>query len=183
MNISERLNQLPPQDRAHIIGTIEYIQEQWVLFDEHDEPNDFMEFSGQPFDIWIHSNWVPFHEFDEGMAYGKTTYTIKNGDKVRISKPLPFVYQEWLNELTDDTLEKFARTLNDTGYSIYDCIYCHNFLFFQIAKKGAKGVNFLMFDNDDQVCNIQHFFERIGKQSDRFEITLNNGNRKLLTTL
>lgn len=183
MNISERLKQLPPQDRAYIIGTIEYIQDQWLLFDEQDDPTSLSEYSGQSFEIWLHSTWVPFYEFDEGMAYGKSTYTIKEGDKIRISKPLSFVYQEWLNELSDEALVQLVNTLNPLNYSIYDCIYCHNFLFFQVSKKPVSGVNFLIFDNEGQVCGIQHHFERNGAHCDRFEITLNDGTRKLLTTL
>ncbi|KAA0547653.1 DUF2777 family protein [Bacillus sp. BGMRC 2118] len=183
MNISERLKQLPPQDRSHIIGTVEYIQEQWILFDEQDDPISFKEFSGQPFEIWIHSKWVLFNNLDEGMAFGTMNYAIKDGDKVRIPNPLQFVYQEWLSELSDDTLMQFVNTLNQAGFSIFDCIYCHNYLFFQVANKRVSGTNFLLFDNDEQVCNVQHFFKRNGKHFDRFEFTLNSGTRKLLTTL
>jgi hypothetical protein len=183
MNIRQRLEHLPHQERAYMVGKIEYIHDQWIFFDDHDEPTALKDVTNDSFEIYMNSNWVSFTELDNGVAYGLQSYTLKEGDTFRIQKPLDFVYQEWLKELSDEALTRFVTMLNSLRYSIYDCIYCHNFLFFQVNRKPVKGVNFLMFDNEEQICGIQHHFQRNTPHSDRFEVTLNNGNRQLLTNL
>jgi hypothetical protein len=184
MNIRQRIEHLPHQERAFTIGKVEYIHNQWILFDDHDEPTALKDLSNESFEILIDANWITFNELDNGMAFGpQKTYTIKEGDTFRIQKPLAFVYQEWLKELTDETLTRFVTTLNSLHYSIYDCNFCHNFLFFHVSRKPVSGVNFLLFDNDEQICGIQHHFTRNSTHTDRFEITLSNGTRQLLTNL
>jgi hypothetical protein len=183
MNIQQRLERLPHQERAYTIGKIEYIHDQWILFDEHDEPSALKDIAKDMFQISIDGKWVTFNELEGSMAFGTKTYTLKEGDTFRILKSLTFVYQEWLKELTDEALVRFVTTLNSLSYSLYDCIYCHNYLFFQVGRKPVSGVNFLVFDNEEQICGIQHHFQRNNSHSDRFEMTLNNGNRQLLMNL
>jgi hypothetical protein len=183
MNIQQRLEKLPLQERTYTIGTVESIHDQWVFFDEHDEPTALADITKECYQININDNWVTFHKFDDGMALGPQTYTIKHGDTLRIKKPLSYVYQEWLNELTDEAFGRIVQTLNNLQFSVFDCIYCHNFLFFKIDNKPFNGVNFLLFDNGEQICALQHHFERSHQHTDRFEVTLNTGKRQLLTNI
>lgn len=48
----------------------------------------------------------------------------------------------------------------------------------ELPKK--NGVNFLLFDNDEFFCAVQHHFSYGSKNNDRFEITLNTGKRMII---
>ncbi|MFZ3589165.1 DUF2777 family protein [Bacillus sp. DJP31] len=180
MNLQQRLEQLPNQERSYSEGNVEYIHDQWILFDEQDEPISLNDRTKSSFEIYMSGKWVLFEQFDHGVAYGQQSYPIKQGDTIRFQKQLLFTYQEWLSELTDESIERFVVSMNKLQYSIYDCIYCHNFLFFNVKQKPKNGVNFLVFDNGEQICAVQHHFKRDQRHIDRFEITLNDGTRQLL---
>lgn len=184
MKLQQRLEQLPYQERAYMIGSVEAIHDQWVFFDEQDEPSALTDVLNQPFEIKINNVWETFHTFENGIALGTQSYPIKNGDTFKIQKPLPYVYQEWLNELSNESFTKFIHLLNSMEFSLYDCIYCHNHLFFQANKKPLDGVNFITFDNGEKLCSVHHHYQRgVSQHSDRFELTLNNGKRHILSSL
>ncbi|MFD1735268.1 DUF2777 family protein [Bacillus salitolerans] len=180
MDLQQRLQLLPNQARSYIEGTIECIHDQWVFFDEQDEATSLKELTNQTFEILIQGKWMTFQEINKGVAFGHETYTLRQGDRLRVEKPLLYVYREWLTELSDEALNHFVSMINDVGYSIYDCIYCYNHLFLQVGKEKGQGVNFLIFDNEVQICAVQHHFDRKHTAKDRFELTLNNGARRLL---
>ncbi|WP_246938652.1 DUF2777 family protein [Bacillus pinisoli] len=183
MKLQQRLEQLPFQERAYMIGSVEAIHDQWVFFDEQDEPSALTDILNEPFEIKGKHGWETFHTFENGIAIGPYSYPIKNGDSFKIKKPLTYVYQEWLNELTDESFTRFIHLINAMNFSVYDCIYCHNFLFYQVTKKQRDGVNFITFDNGEQLCSVHHHYQRGIPHSDRFELTLNNGKRHILTSL
>lgn len=69
-------------------------------------------------------------------------------------------YHEWLEELPDSAFAFFAETLQSFNYSLYDCIYCHNFLSFQPKDGPCEGVNLLLFDNEEMICSLHHHYVR-----------------------
>jgi hypothetical protein len=183
MKLQQRLEQLPHQERAYMIGSVEAIHEQWVFFDEHDEPSALKDIINDFYQIKINNHWETFYSFENGMALGKQAYAVKDGDIFKIQKQLTYVYQEWLNELSDEAFSKLIYLLNTLQFSVFDCIYCHNFLFYKVQNKPINGVNFIVFDNGEELCAVHHHFSRGFNKSDRFEVTLNNGKRHVLTSL
>ncbi|MBM7659803.1 hypothetical protein JOC85_000570 [Bacillus mesophilus] len=183
MKLQQRLEQLPNQERAFMIGSVETIHEQWVFFDEQDEPSALIDIINDSYQIKINNQWETFESFEDGMALGKQVYAVRNGDIFKIQKPLNYVYQEWLNELTDEAFSKLITLLNTLQFSLFDCIYCHNFLFYKVQTKPINGVNFIVFDNGEELCSVHHHFKRGATRSDRFEVTINNGKRHILSSL
>ncbi|WP_456275908.1 DUF2777 family protein [Bacillus sp. AK128] len=183
MKLQQRLEQLPHQERAYMIGSVEAIHKQWVFFDEQDEPSALTDIINDTYQIKINNNWETFHSFENGVAIGKQVYAIKDGDQLKIQKPLTYVYQEWLNELSDEAFQKLINLLNTLQFSVFDCIYCHNSLFFKVQTKPSQGVNFIVYDNGEELCSVHHHFQRGIERNDRFEVTLNNGKRHILTNL
>lgn len=183
MNLQQRLKLLPYQKRAFSEGTVEYIHNQWIFFNDQDEPTPLNELVKQPFEILSDGIWKLFEQFDEGITYGEHSFSVKNGDVFRIKKPLTIMYQEWLMELSDESIREFVLKLNKLDFSIYDCIFCHNHLYFKVNQKEKSGVNFLIFDNEEQICGIHHHFNRTLFPLDRFELTLNSGERHIVTNI
>ncbi|MFS8631187.1 MAG: DUF2777 domain-containing protein, partial [Bacillales bacterium] len=48
------------------------------------------------------------------------------------------------------------------------------------GAKRKEGVNFLIFDNQEMICNVQHHFGYYERERDRFEFTINNGKRTII---
>ena len=88
-----------------------------------------------------------------------------------------------MEEISDDAFNQFITTLNNLNYSIYDCIFCHNHLVFLENQKIKQGVNFITFDNGDEICAVQHHFTYYKKQRDRFEFTLSTGKRIVIENI
>ncbi|WP_088042493.1 DUF2777 family protein [Bacillus sp. EAC] len=174
------------QPRAFTIGTIEEINDEWVFFDdETDEAFLLEELIEVEFEVSINEEWTP-------ASLKNGTYSInhskkkklQNGDLLRIQKKLLYSFDSLLKNLSDESFYSLAYLLNTHGFSLYDCLYCHNFLSFQPEDTPVEGVNFIVFDNGELVCSLYHQF-RISpeEQNHRFELTKATGNRYLLTQL
>jgi hypothetical protein len=103
-----------------------------------------------------------------------------DGETIRIRKQLIYSLERLLDELKDEAFLYFFNTLNSLQFSIHDCIYCYNHLTFLNGNEGASGVNFLIFDNEECICSIQHHFDYSSSHSDRFEFTLSSGKRTVI---
>lgn len=185
MNLRQKLKIIEEQDRAFIIGTVEFINDQWVFFDaEEDEAALLEEMLENELEVRFHNKWISGKLTSEGrVIFQRGNYQLKNGDTVRVPKALAYSFRELLEELTDESFMKFASSLNILGFSLYDCIYCHNQLGFLGRLEHQKGVNFAIFDNLDQICSVQHHFERGSSTLDRFEMTLSDGTRQIVSLI
>lgn len=170
------------QRRAFIEGTVEYINNQWIFFDkETEEASPLDEFCHQEMEVLRFNRWKKGVLLEDGkIALGKDALLLKNNDIVRIRKNLIYSLQQLLEEMSDDSFYQFITHLNSLSFSIYDCIYCYNHLVFVNREERKEGVNFLIFDNQDNILSCQHHFYYYEKRNDRFEFTLNNGKRTII---
>jgi hypothetical protein len=182
MNRHQRMKLLENQLRAYTDGTIEYINDQWIFFDEEtEEAILFDENLHQEIEVFRNNIWKRGILFEDGkVAFGDILLLLKDHDKIRIRKHLVYSLERLFEELLDDALVNFITTLNSLGFSIYDCIYCYNHLNFVNSTQPRSGVNFIVFDNQDLICTVQHHFTYFEKISDRFEFTLNSGKRLIV---
>lgn len=182
MNRQQRLKLYESQLRAYIEGSIEQINKQWVFFDRETEEASLMEdFIQQELEIFRISRWKKGILMDEGkMRIGKEVLLLNDHDLIRVRKPLIFSLEKLMEGINDDAFFQFVTTLNSLSFSIYDCLYCYNHLTFLTDEIRKDGVNFLVFDNQTQICNVQHHFCYYEKVSDRFEFTLNTGKRLII---
>ena len=95
------------------------------------------------------------------MYYKSPTNSIiyKTGNDTN-SKKLLLSYKEWLEELPDSVFTLLTESLQSLHYSLYDCMYCHNYLSFLPKEETCEGVNILLFDNEEMICSLQHHFVR-----------------------
>lgn len=182
MNRQQRTVLLEGQLRAFLVGNIEYINEQWVFFDDETEEASLLDdYLHQKIEIYRNKSWRKGTLFEDGkVGFADDILHLKNNDKIRIRKHIVFALERLLDELNDDALIHFVTTLNSLNFSVYDCIYCYNHLTFLNKKKPISGVNFLVFDNQELICTVQHHFSYYEKTSDRFEFTLNSGKRLII---
>ncbi|MBP2241126.1 hypothetical protein J2Z40_001688 [Cytobacillus eiseniae] len=182
MNKQQRTKLIEFQTRAFTEGTIEYINNQWVFFDnETDEAALLDEFLHQEIEVFRMKRWKKGILFEEGkMGLSNEMTTLKDQDTIRIRKHLIFSLEKLLDEINDDAFFQFITTLNSLKFSVYDCIYCYNQLSFLTTTERKSGVNFIVFDNQEQICNVQHHFSYFEKMNDRFEFTLNSGKRMVI---
>ncbi|MDG4656701.1 DUF2777 family protein [Ectobacillus antri] len=172
------------QPRAHTVGNVEYINEEWVFFDEEtDEAFALAEVVHDDFEILYHNHWLPARFYEEHLVkIENQIHPLQDGEMIRVRKKLQYVYNEWLQELRDNALEMFAEALAKWEYSLYDSIYCHNSLFFQVGPGPREGVNFIIYDNSEMVCALQHQYIRSGtEQKDIFLLTKANGMTLTMT--
>lgn len=183
MDQHQRIRLIESQSRAFNEGTLEYINNQWVFFDEETEEASLLdEFDGQEIEVLTLSRWK------RGTIVGDQVYTdskdlipIQHQSSVRIRRKISYSFNKLLEELNDDSFIQFLTTLNSLGFSIFDCIYCYNQLTFITSGNFRSGVNFLIFDNEEQICSVQHHFSYIKTTfDDRFEFTLNTGKRMII---
>ncbi|MFS1515672.1 DUF2777 family protein [Bacillus sp. SCS-151] len=182
MNIQHRLQLIKEQQRAFINGSIEYIGDEWIFFDDEDDvASNFEDIVQDEFEIWLMDRWLKGSIIESGVVeLSKFTYFLQHGDKVRINKKLLLNYSELLQSLNEESFIRFIHCLNQLSFSMYDCIYSHNVLsFFEMNNSNAEGVNFLIFDNLETICNVQHHFFRGSHSTDRFEYTTSSGKRLL----
>lgn len=179
MGYQSRLHFLKEQPRAFIYGMMERIDKQWVFFDdESDEAFMLDEIADDSLEIQLNQRWhKAMWVGDDIIQANGEAYMLKEGDYIRVRKTLQHAYEQLLEELARQSLAQLTRYLNDLNFSLYDCIYCFNGLHFQEKASVKNGVNFLTFDNGEEVCSIHHFFERNERTIDRFEFTLHNGKR------
>ncbi|WP_129731684.1 MULTISPECIES: DUF2777 family protein [Bacillaceae] len=166
------------QPRSYTVGNIECINEEWIFFDEEsDEASLLWEIVEDDFEILYNNHWLParFYENDT-LKIENEPHPLESGETVRIRKKLQTGYEEWLKELSDSSFSTLTKALGRFDYSLYDCIYCHNILFFQPASAPRQGVNFIVYDNGDYVCSLHHRYIRDGEMSkDIFEFTRADG--------
>ena len=185
MNLQHRLTSIEDQLRAYTTGAVEYINDQWIFFDEEsDEASLLEELDGHHAEVFLFNKWIKASFTGDGtIKINGDTYHFKDGDLLRIQKKLPFAYEEFLKDLSDETFFKYTLSLNRYHFSLFDCIYCHNSFVFQANKHECKGVNFIIYDNLDTICAVQHFYSRGHHGVDRFEFTLSNGKRAICSKM
>jgi Protein of unknown function (DUF2777) len=181
MSLQHRLHWFDQQPRAYTTGTVEYIHDQWVFFeDECEEASLLDDYLGKEVEVFHFNQWVKGVLREGGILFFRNAcYHLQNGDAVRFRKILRAGYQMLLDDLSDEAFLRFAIMLNQLSFSLYDCIYCYHHSMFQ----HDRGVNFLMFDNTDTICSVQHHYQKTGLTYDRFEFTLANGKRALITLM
>lgn len=181
----ERYRILEKQDRAFFEGIVEKINDDWIVIDnETEEAFPLEDFLYKEIRMKHLNHWYSGILTDDFIVqYENKQYELQDQTYVKIRKSLSISYQAWLEELADDTFFQFIRKLNELNYSIYDIIFCHNHQSFLVTKE-KEGVNFFVFDNTVGVCSVHHHFHyRQDQKSDRFEYTLNTGNRIVLQAL
>ncbi|MEK5392419.1 DUF2777 family protein [Margalitia sp. FSL K6-0131] len=182
MDQQQRNHLIKNQNRAFITGSIENINDQWVFFDEEtDEAFMLEQYSLQEVEIFHRHQWLRgILEEDGKITLPTSTLFLQDKMKIRIRKQITFALEILLNELTDDVLFYFIYNLNLLDFSIYDCIYGHNQLSYLDEEENRNGVNFLIFDNGECICNVQHHFTYEQECQDRFEFTLSTGKRTIV---
>jgi len=182
MNQQQRLKLYEVQKRAYTEGTIEQINDQWIFFDRETEEAVLMEdFIQKEVEIFRLNRWKKGSLIESGkIAVGKEVLLLRDHDLIRVRKNLIYSLEKLLEEMNDDAFFQFVTTLNSLDFSIYDCLYCYNQLSFLTDDVHKDGVNFMVFDNQVQICNVQHHFCYFEKISDRFEFTLNTGKRLII---
>lgn len=185
MNKQHRSRLMEFQIRAFHEGTVEYINEQWVFFDnETEEASSLDDFVHQEVEIFRHNRWKKGILLENGKIKILNNIVLLNHQEtIKIRKPLIYSLEQLLEEISDDAFYQFITHLNFLNFSIYDCIYCYNQLSFFSESERKEGVNFLIFDNQEDICNVQHHFYYDEKRNDRFEYTLSNGKRTILGKL
>lgn len=182
MNRQQRLKLYDIQKRSYTEGTVEQINGQWIFFDGETEEAVLMEdWVQQSIEIFRLNRWKKGKLIEAGkMAIGKATILLNDHDIVRVRKTLIYSLEKLLEAINDDAFVQFITTLNSLDFSIYDCLYCYNQLAFVTDDIRKDGVNFMVFDNQMQICNVQHHFCYYENLSDRFEFTLNTGKRLII---
>jgi hypothetical protein len=179
MDQQQRTRLIEHQTRAFMTGTVENINEQWVFFDEEtDEAMMLEQYTLQEVEIYYKHQWLKGILKDDGkIRLPNTTLFLLDQMKLRIRKQIIYALEQLLNELNDEAFLYFINNLNLLGFSIFDCIYCHNYLSYLDDEENRNGVNFIVFDDSESICAIQHHFKYHKEQEDRFEFTLSTGKR------
>ncbi|MCP8968251.1 DUF2777 family protein [Ectobacillus ponti] len=182
--MQNRYSILRNQARAHTIGSVEYMNEEWIFFDEEtDEAALLSDVIDDTFEILYNNHWLPARFYEQNtLKIENEPHVLQDGELVRVRKKLPLVYEELLKELSEEAFLGLSSLLQEFDYSLYDCIYCHNSLFFQPGNRTRQGVNFVIYDNGDRICSLHHFFIR-DKQNgkDEFQLVRADGTRKSWT--
>ncbi|WP_010283435.1 DUF2777 domain-containing protein [Bacillus timonensis] len=185
MDLQQRLGSINEQKRSFITGTTECINDQWIFFDaETDEASMLEEMIGKEVEVFTLNRWEKGIFVEDGLIQmDDYFYKLSNGDCLRFRKKLTLAYKELLEGFSEDQFLRFTSTLNKLSFSLYDCIHCHNQLMYQVESGENEGVNFIMFDNTEMILSVHHHFSRGKFKKDRFEFTLSNGKRAILSTL
>ncbi|MCH6265231.1 MULTISPECIES: DUF2777 domain-containing protein [Neobacillus] len=182
MNRQQRIHLYDIQERSYTEGTVEQINGQWIFFDEETEEASMLEeFLHQEIEIFRMNRWKKGILYEPGnIRIGNEVTMLRDHDTVRIRKHLIYSLERLLDGINDDAFFQFVTTLNSLEFSIYDCIYCYNHLSFLSDENRKDGVNFMVFDNQELICNVQHHFYYYEKVNDRFEFTINTGKRLII---
>lgn len=177
--ISEEKNALiREQKRAYTVATFHHHNSDCFFSFEDEEYIDCHELDIQSIDILINGKWKSGKWLGDGyVEVNGKEYELQEGEVVRMKKGLTFCFQQAIEELLDSSFIMFINHLNDLSFSIYDFIYGFNQRMFD-----KTGASIYVFDNDEKVCTVQHFFEREHEYKDRFEFTLSTGERSIITT-
>ncbi len=173
------------QSRSFSEGTLEYINDQWVFFDDESEEASLLEdFLFQEVEVFSNHRWRKGKLIEtDKVKLSNEILDLHSATKIRIRKNLVYSLERLLEDLHEDAFLQFVMTLNSMEFSIYDCIYCHNHLSFLKEKKNQNGVNMMIFDNGEVICAVQHHFEYFKRINDRFEFTLSTGKRVVIEKL
>jgi hypothetical protein len=182
MSKHQRTKLIEFQQRSFVEGTVEYINNEWVFFDDETEEATLLEgWLNEEIEVFFFNRWRKGILTNEGtIQQNHEFFHLKNNDLVRFRKRLVFSLEQLLGEINDDAFCQFITTLNSIQFSIYDCIYCYNHLTFLTESKQRSGVNFIVFDNGDTICSVHHHFYYYETKSDRFEFTLCTGKRMVI---
>ncbi len=184
LNLERKLSVIPDQERAFIEGTITNIGNELLFVDDINEEAYDLEDLSIELEIHLNGRWKKGTIIDDTILYiDNNIHYLKDGDYVRFRKSLPYALEQLIEELSDEAYLQFVKTLNSLSYSLYDCIYCHNFLSFLESRFIKEGMNVMIFDNEEQLCVVQHFFDRRSEnKQDRFEYTQSDGKRLVTTS-
>ena len=184
MNLQHRHRTMSEQKRSYTVGTVELINEQWIFFDDENEEASLLEeLVERDIEVLTMDCWQRGSLTEDGyIQMPGNLFKLEHGSYIRVPKILPYAYNELLNTLTDDTFSNFTLTLNKLKFSLYDCLHCHNFMLYHPSDADFQGVNFMTYDNSETVCAVQHHFKRGKKPIDRFEFTIADGERSILTS-
>lgn len=182
MSQQHRTKLMNRQTRAFTEGTVENINQQWIFFDdETDEASSIEDHLQSTIEVYRGGRWQQGILEAEGKIHLHREFTfLRDNEPIRIRKKLLYSFERLLEELNDDSFFQFVTTLNSLDFSIYDCIYSYNQLTFLRELTNQSGVNFFTFDNETQICLVQHHFSYGKKDHDRFEFTLNTGKRIII---
>lgn len=178
----KRTDLLLNQKRSYLTGLIEIANDQYVIYDDmNDELLLLDEINNSHIEILQSTGWKTGVWIGLGKIKTNTgTYSVNDGDTVRVRKKLPVALDEMLKELQDETFVRLIKQINSLGFSPYDCIYSYNQLLFLENRVHKKGVSFYQLDNEECILGIQHHFERGVHSSDRLEMTTSLGERRLV---
>lgn len=174
-----RSNILKSQKRAFSEGTVLVDEDTWFFFEIDAEEESELEFYiNHEIRLLREDAWITGMLLENGiLATPYERIRMLDGDRIQIKKNILFSLENLIEDISDDAFLQFITTLNNLNYSLYDCIFCHNHLVFLSGQKMKQGVNFINFDNGDEVCAVQHHFSYFKKKRDRFEFTLSTGKR------
>ncbi|MGN1401472.1 MAG: DUF2777 family protein [Bacillus sp. (in: firmicutes)] len=185
MREQQRTDLIKHQPRAFTDGVVEFINNQWIFFnEENDEAYPLEEYVGSEIEVFRNGRWRRGTLLEPGVAKLKQeTMFLHHQEEVKIKRNLLYSFERLVEELNDDSFFQFIMTLNSLSFSIYDCIYGYNQLTFLKERQNCSGVNFFTFDNGLSVCSVQHHFVYSAKEHDRFEFTQNTGKRIVIEKL
>ncbi|WP_458414372.1 DUF2777 family protein [Schinkia sp. CFF1] len=188
MNLHRKLAVIPFQERAYIEGTIERIGDDWIFFDEINHEAFELNDLGDEFEVQLNGIWKKGTLIEDTiLLINHDFHYLTNGDYIRYKKNLTYSFKKLIEELSEESYLHFVKTLNSLSYSLYDCVFCNNFLSFLELREQKEGMNVIIFDNEEQICVVQHYFYRDGTNAktfkDRFEFAQNDGNRTVCTFL
>lgn len=117
MNRQQRMHLYDIQMRAYTEGSVEYINDQWIFFDEETEEASLLEnFLQQEIEIFRMNRWKTGILEDSGkIRVGNEIIMVRDHDKIRIRKHLIY------------SLEKLLEGINDDAFFSV----CHNIKFFK----------------------------------------------------
>ncbi|MGR3763505.1 DUF2777 family protein [Rossellomorea sp. NS-SX7] len=174
-----RSNILKSQKRAFSEGTVLFDEDIWLFFEiDADEESELEFYINHEIRLFREDTWITGVLLENGViATPYERIRMNDGDRIQIKKNILFSLENLIDDISDDAFLQFISTLNNLNYSLYDCIFCHNHLVFLGSQKMKQGVNFINFDNGEEVCAVQHHFTYYKKKRDRFEFTLSTGKR------
>lgn len=102
------------QPRSFVIGTVECVDSQWIFFeDESDEASMLHEVMDDTLELLIDTRWEKAIMVDDRqIKLHDGTYLLRNGDKLRLTKKLPYAYEQLLQSLPKETFLSFTQHLN-----------------------------------------------------------------------
>ncbi len=84
----QRKHILYNQPRAHSVGNVEYINNEWVFFDdENDEAFLLEDIAEDGFEVLYNNNWLPARFYEQNiLQIANEQHPLQNGEMIRIRK-------------------------------------------------------------------------------------------------